>query len=111
MIVIVDYGMGNLASVLNMLKRAGAEALISSDSAVIAKATKLILPGVGAFDNAMDNLARLNLISVLNRKVLEERTPILGICLGVQLFTRRSEEGQRPGLGWIDAETRRFRLE
>lgn len=110
MIVIVNYGMGNLASVQNMLKKAGEETIISGDAAIIAQASKLILPGVGAFDNAMDNLAKLNLISVLNKKVLDEQIPILGICLGVQLFTKQSEEGQLPGLGWIEAETRRFNL-
>ena len=111
MIVIIDYGMGNLGSILNMLRRINAEAMISGAAADIQRADKLILPGVGAFDNGMRNLAELGLTAVLNRRVLDEKTPILGICLGVQLFTNRSEEGTLPGLGWIDAETIRFRFD
>jgi glutamine amidotransferase len=97
--------MGNLGSIANMLKKVGAKALISSDKQVIGDAEKLVLPGVGAFDNAMKNLQKLDLIEILNKKALEEKIPILGICLGIQLFTKRSDEGTLPGLGWIDAET------
>jgi imidazole glycerol-phosphate synthase subunit HisH len=111
MIVIVDYGMGNLGSVLNMLKKAGAGAVISSIASVIETGEKLILPGVGSFDNGMKSLADRGLVEVLNRKVLGDRTPILGICLGMQLFSRRSEEGSLPGLGWIDADTTKFRFD
>lgn len=110
MIAIIDYGMGNLGSVLNMLKKVGAEAMISSDPVTIASANKLILPGVGAFDNGMKSLAERGLIDVLREKVRHQQTPILGICLGLQLFTQRSEEGTSPGLGWIDAETIRFQF-
>jgi imidazole glycerol-phosphate synthase subunit HisH len=110
MLVIIDYGMGNVGSVLNMLKRLGIEATLSSDPAVISKASKLVLPGVGAFDEGMRNLTARGFVSLLNRKVLHEQTPILGICLGLQLFSSRSEEGQLPGLGWLPAETRRFRF-
>jgi glutamine amidotransferase len=108
MIVIIDYGMGNLGSVANMLKKIGAKPVITSDIATIEKADKLILPGVGAFDNGMQRLDELGLTSVLNAKVLQARTPILGLCLGMQLFTKSSEEGVLPGLGWINAETIRF---
>jgi imidazole glycerol-phosphate synthase subunit HisH len=108
MIAIVDYGMGNLGSILNMLKRIGAPATITSDPDTIASAEKLILPGVGAFDRAMERLNALELVPVLNRMVVERRTPILGICLGMQLLTKGSEEGDLPGLGWIDAQTLRF---
>jgi imidazole glycerol-phosphate synthase subunit HisH len=111
MIVIVDYGMGNLGSIANMLKKIGAEAAISSNVSIVEQADKLILPGVGAFDNGMNNLKELGLIPVLNRKVLEENTPILGICLGMQLITKSSEEGTLPGLGWVDAKTVRFRFD
>lgn len=111
MIVIVDYGMGNLGSILNIVKKVGGEAMVSSDPKVIAKAEKLILPGVGAFDQGMLNLERRGLIEVLNKKVLKENTPILGICLGLQLFTKKSEEGKSRGLGWVDAETVRFKTE
>lgn len=111
MIVIVDYGMGNLSSILNMLKKIGAEATISSSISDIEKAHKLILPGVGAFDTGMKNLHDSGFIHLLNNKIIKSKTPILGICLGMQLFTKRSEEGERPGLGWIDAETIRFRFD
>ncbi len=110
MIVIVDYGMGNLGSILNMLKKVGAPALVSSDASEIARADKLILPGVGAFDQGMRNLAERNLTPLLNDLALQKGKPILGLCLGMQLFTRGSEEGQLPGLGWLDAETIRFRF-
>ncbi len=112
MIVIVDYGMGNLGSILNMLKKIGDPAAkISSDPKDIEQADKLILPGVGAFDTGMQRLREAGLISLLNEKVLKAKTPTLGICLGMQLITRGSEEGELPGLGWIDAETIRFRLD
>lgn len=108
MITIVDYGMGNLSSVFNMLKKIGVPAEISSDTEVIKKAAKIILPGVGAFDNAMENINRLGLLPILNKKAKEEKIPILGICLGMQLLTLKSEEGKLKGLGWIDAETKKF---
>ena len=112
MIVIVDYGIGNLASVLNMFKKIGAtNVCISKDYAIIEKATKLILPGVGAFDAGMDNLEKSGLIPLLNKKVMEDKIPLLGICLGMQLLTKKSEEGVKPGLGWIDAETVKFNLD
>jgi len=112
MIVIVDYSIGNLASVLNMFKKIGAtNVCISKDYAIIEKATKLILPGVGAFDAGMDNLEKSGLIPLLNKKVIEDKIPLLGICLGMQLLTKKSEEGVKPGLGWIDAETLKFNLD
>ena len=111
MIVVIDYGMGNLGSIANMLKKVGAEAVVSSEAAVIERAAKLILPGVGAFDHGMKNLAERGLIPLLNAKVLRDKTPILGLCLGMQLFTQRSEEGELPGLGWLEAETVRFKFD
>jgi len=107
-IAIIDYGMGNLGSILNMLKKIGAGGRISSDPDVIRNADRLILPGVGAFDQGMANLDRLGLIPVLNETVLDGRTPVLGICLGMQLMTKTSEEGKTAGLGWIDAKTVKF---
>jgi len=111
MIAIIDYGMGNLGSIHNMLSRIGSASVITSDKGDIESADKVILPGVGAFDNAMINLDRLNLIPTLKAKVIDKKTPILGICLGMQLFSRNSEEGRLPGLGWIDAQTVRFRFD
>ena len=111
MIVIIDYGMGNLGSILNMLKKIGAEAIISSNITEIEKAKKLILPGVGAFDSGMKNIMGLGLVSVLNERVLRGKIPLLGICLGMQLLTRRSEEGTLQGLGWFDADTLKFKFD
>lgn len=108
MITIIDYGMGNLGSIANMIKKAGHKSIITSDLEEIKNATKLILPGVGSFDNGMRNLAELGMIEVLNQKVLIEKTPILGICLGMQLMTKSSEEGKLSGLGWVDAQTKKF---
>jgi imidazole glycerol-phosphate synthase subunit HisH len=108
MITIVDYGMGNLGSICNMLKRIGVAAEVTADPAALARATRILLPGVGAFDSAMQRINASGLRSVLDRKALEERVPIMGICLGMQLLTRGSEEGELPGLGWIPAATRRF---
>jgi imidazole glycerol-phosphate synthase subunit HisH len=107
-ITIVDYGMGNLGSIRNMLKRIGVAAEVTADAALLAGASKIILPGVGAFDGAMQRINASGLRAVLDRKALEERVPIIGICLGMQLLTRGSEEGRLPGLGWIPAVTRRF---
>jgi len=111
MIVIVDYGVGNLASIRNMLKKAGTEAIISSDAATIRSAEKLILPGVGAFDTCAEKLQQSGLIPVLNEKVLQGKTPVLGVCVGMQLLTEGSEEGVLPGLGWIKGKVIKFRQE
>lgn len=108
MITIVDYGMGNVGSIRNMLKKIGAGAEISADPARIAAATKLILPGVGAFDAGMANLHASGLIPLLNERVVHAGVPVLGICLGMQLMAHHSSEGSRSGLGWIDAEVQRL---
>ncbi|HOV11710.1 MAG TPA: imidazole glycerol phosphate synthase subunit HisH [Bacteroidales bacterium] len=111
MIVIVDYGMGNIGSIVNMIKKAGGESMVTSDPQLIGSAGKIIIPGVGAFDNGMKNLKEKGLIEVLNKKVLEEHVPVLGICLGMQLMAKSSEEGVLPGLGWIDAVCKKFRFD
>ena len=108
MITIIDIGMGNLGSISNMLTRLKVKSVISHNPGDIESAEKLILPGVGSFDNAMNSLKNNNLIPALFKRVMTEKVPILGICLGIQLFSRKSEEGNLPGLGWIDAETVRF---
>jgi imidazole glycerol-phosphate synthase subunit HisH len=107
-ITIVDYGMGNLGSIQNMFKRIGVAAEVTGDAAALQRATKILLPGVGAFDSAMQRINASGLRAVLDHKALQERVPIMGICLGMQLLTRSSEEGSLPGLGWIPAVTRRF---
>lgn len=92
-----------------MIKKAGGRAEITDDPAQISDADKLILPGVGHFGKGMELLHEKGLVEVLERKANRDRVPVLGICLGMQLLTRRSEEADVPGLGWIDAETIRFR--
>jgi glutamine amidotransferase len=112
MIAILDYGLGNLLSIKNMFKRVGIRnVIITSDAKVIEKASKIILPGVGAFDNGMKNLENHGLINVLNKKALKEKVPFLGICLGMQLMTKDSAEGKLAGLGWFDAKTKKIKLD
>ena len=111
MIVIVDYGTGNIHAVLNMLKRIGAVAEISADIKKIERADKLILPGVGSFDFGMENLQKSGLVPVLNEKVLNQKIPVLGICLGMQLMTQKSDEGVLTGLNWIEGEVKKFRFD
>jgi glutamine amidotransferase len=108
MVVIVDYGLGNLGSISNMLKKIGADSTVTASASEIERAGLLVLPGVGAFDQGMANLRNRGLVDPLNRSVLERRVPILGICLGMQLFCDGSDEGQLPGLGWIPGRGVRF---
>lgn len=108
MLIIIDYKAGNVRSIQNMLKKIGYKSIISDKVKDIENADKLILPGVGAFDYGMEQLEKSELIPVLNKKVLKDKIPILGICLGVQLFTKGSIEGHKKGLGWFDAETVAF---
>lgn len=110
MMTIVDYGLGNLSSIQNMLRRMGYKALITGDPATILAAEKIILPGVGAYDNGMRNIASRGLREALDRKALEEKVPILGICLGMQLLFEGSEEGEEKGLGWIRGRAHLFRF-
>ncbi|MEQ9278748.1 MAG: imidazole glycerol phosphate synthase subunit HisH [Balneola sp.] len=108
MIVIIDYHMGNLHSVRKAFKRIGVETKISSNIEDIKNAKKLVLPGVGNFKHGMFKLNELGLIDILNQEVLNNKKPILGICLGMQLFTSFSEEGNVKGLCWIDATSKKF---
>lgn len=110
MIAILDYGIGNLKSVYNMFKKVGVESTITSDSSTIRNADKYLLPGVGSFDHGITSLRNAPFFDVLENEVLKNRKPIIGICLGMQLLTNSSEEGQEKGLGWIDAETLKFDL-
>ncbi len=111
MLTVVDYGMGNLGSIVHALRRIDVSAKVTSSPDDIRAADRIILPGVGSFDRGMENLRKRNLIPVLEERVLEDRVPILGICLGMQLFSERSEEGISAGLGWIESNTQRFRFE
>jgi glutamine amidotransferase len=105
MIYIINYGMGNLGSVRNMLKYIGVPSEIVDNPDELGKAEKILLPGVGSFDQAMKRIKDCGFLEVLNHKALKEKVPIIGICLGMQLLTNGSEEGKLPGLAWIEAET------
>ena len=111
MITIIDYGMGNLGSVANMIKKVGGKSIITSNKEDIKNAKKILLPGVGAFDNAVKNLKSLDLWDLIKEKVLEEKISIIGICLGMQLLTKGSEEGDLEGFGFIDAYAKKFKFE
>ncbi len=106
--VIIDYGMGNLGSIKKAFDRLDIETTISGSKTLIESADKLILPGVGHFANGMKNLQSLGIVDLLLKKITVDKIPILGICLGLQLFTKSSEEGNVDGLGLIDAKTIRF---
>jgi glutamine amidotransferase len=108
MITIIDYGLGNLGSIKNMLKYIGVACEIQSDLESIKRAQKIILPGVGKFDTGMSRINQSGLRDILDYKALKEQIPILGICLGMQLLTNGSEEGSLAGLGWIDAYVKKF---
>lgn len=110
MIAIIDYGVGNVGSILNMLRHVGVSAIITKDQLEIENASKLILPGVGAFDEGMTRLNNSGLTKILNQKVIDKATPILGVCLGMQMMTRGSEEGSQPGLNWINAHCIKFQF-
>ncbi len=108
MIVIIDYGMGNLRSVQKAFERIKVPVLITSDKTEIHKAAKIVLPGVGNFERGIANLKSNALFDTLNEAVNENKIPILGICLGMQLMTEYSEEGNVEGFGWVKARTKKF---
>lgn len=108
MITIIDYGLGNLVSVKNMLKKLGADSVITDKVSDIENAEKMILPGVGSFDNGMNLIKQKGLLEILNKKATQDKIPTLGICLGMQLLTKGSEEGVEKGLSWVDAQTVKF---
>jgi glutamine amidotransferase len=108
-VAIIDYQLGNVRSVANALESLGAKVNISNDPDVLKSSAALILPGVGAFEDGMNNLRALGLIDLLNELVLVQKKPILGICLGMQLMAKTGfENGVHTGLGWLDAEVVRF---
>ena len=109
--IIIDYNLGNPKSIKNMLGYLGIDSQITSDPMEIVKADRLILPGVGHFLHGMEQLEKLGLIEVLKEAVVKNNKPILGICLGMQLLTQFSEEGNVKGLGFVDAQTKKFELQ
>ncbi len=109
-ICIINYGMGNLNSVKKIFDRIKIEVLITSDPNDVLAADKIILPGVGHFKKAMENLNDLNLVDSLNDFVIVKKRPILGICLGMQLMANTSEEGDSKGFGWIDGNVVKFNV-
>ncbi len=108
MIAIVDYDIGNLAAVENMLRRLGIACEITARPEAIERADRIILPGNGAFDACMTALRGSGLVPLLEARVLHDKVPVLGICVGAQLLGKGSEEGSEPGLGWLDMRVRRF---
>jgi glutamine amidotransferase len=110
MITILDYGMGNIGSLENMIRKAGGAVRIAKEAEDLTSAEKLILPGVGHFDYAMNALTSKGFRQILDYKVVNERRPILCICLGAQLVTESSEEGSQAGLGWIKGRSVRYRF-
>lgn len=111
MVGIINYGLGNLGSIQNMLKVIGEKSIISSNPEELDKCDKYILPGVGAFDAGMKKLSESGLDVYIKEKANNEKKPILGICLGMQLLGRKSEEGTLPGLGLIPFDNIRFRVD
>lgn len=107
-IMIADYGVGNLGSIQNMLRKFGVKSEIATEPASIRRASKIILPGVGSFDAGMKQLDQSGLRPALDTAVLIDKIPVLGICLGMQMMTEGSQEGTQPGLGWVRARTVRF---
>lgn len=111
MITIIDYGMGNIRSVQKVFQRLNIQVQITSNHKEILSADKLLLPGVGHFANGMKKLEETGLKEILDQQVLIKKVPIMGICLGMQLMTKNSAEGNVEGLGWVDAQTSRFNFE
>lgn len=110
MITIVDTGLCNIGSVANMLRKIGVRPTIATEPSAVSTARALILPGIGHFDAGMRNLESRGLAAALSDRVMGAGVPVLGICLGMQMLARRSEEGTLPGLGWLAADVKRFRF-
>ncbi len=109
MIDVLDYGLGNISSVIRMIEKVGGTAKRISTPEEVRQADKLILPGVGHFDRGMSQIAEYGLLDSIHERVVLEKIPLMGICLGMQLMCVSSEEGVLPGLGIVDADVRKFR--
>lgn len=108
MITVVNYGSGNISAITNIYKRLNIHCTVASEAVHLEGATHLVLPGVGAFDTTMEQLNASGMRQALDKKVLEDRVPVIGVCVGMQIMARASEEGKRQGLGWLKATVRRF---
>jgi imidazole glycerol-phosphate synthase subunit HisH len=108
LITIVDYGLGNIQAITNIYRRLDIPVTSAHNAATLAQAERIVLPGVGAFDWAMSRLNASGMRETLDRLVLEDKRPVIGICVGMQMLARSSEEGNQNGLGWIDAAVRLF---
>lgn len=111
MIKVINYGLGNILSFINLYKRLNIECGVATSSRELEGATRIILPGVGSFDHAMDSLNQSGMRPALDELILEKKLPVLGICVGMQMLAGSSDEGQRPGLGWVPGSVRKFDLE
>ncbi len=109
MIAIVDYGLGNIAAFVNVYNKANIKVVVAKSANDLTGATKLVLPGVGHFDHAMELLQKSGMRDALDKMVLGDKVPVVGICVGMQILARSSEEGTLPGLGWIDAAVKAFK--
>lgn len=108
MITILDYGLGNIRAFLNVYERLNIDVEIAKNDSQIEGATKIILPGVGSFDYAMNLLNKSGMRDALEKQVFENKIPVMGICVGMQMLAKSSDEGKLPGLGWIDGNVKLF---
>lgn len=110
MVCVINYGLGNIGSLVNMCRFIGMETIVGSDKESIARASHLILPGVGTFDKGISNLNANGLFDIVNEAVINQKKPILGLCLGAQIMLEKSEEGILKGFGWVEGDVVRFQL-
>jgi glutamine amidotransferase len=108
MIALIDYGVGNIRAFTNIYKKLGIPVKIAKNAEDLRGITRIILPGVGAFDHAMEQLERSGMRQRLDELVMQEKVPVIGICVGMQMLAHSSDEGVRPGLGWMDASVKKF---